>query len=166
MGNSMGQTKQRIRIDHWIAAILLFTMAAIAFINVLSRYLFHFSFAATEEITINLFVWLTVVGSGIAFERGGQLGIVTLYNIFPAKFKKMVILFSSGLSALLFLLVDIYVIQAIYDELTLFQATSPALAIPVWNYYIGVPIFSVFVFTGIYRDASSKLDGLRSEGAN
>ena len=41
-----------------------------------------------------------------------------------------------------------------------------ALAIPVWNYYIGVPIFSVFVFTGIYRDASSKLDGLRSEGGN
>jgi len=162
----MAEPKQRIRIDHLIAAILLFTMAAIAFINVLSRYLFHFSFAATEEITINLFVWLTVVGSGIAFERGGQLGIVTLYNIFSAKFKKVIILFSSGLSAVLFLLVDIYVIQAIYDELTLFQATSPALAIPVWNYYIGVPIFSVFVFIGIYRDASSKLDRLRSEEVN
>ena len=54
----MSQTNQRIRVDHWIAAILLFTMASIAFINVLSRYLFHFSFAATEEITINLFVWL------------------------------------------------------------------------------------------------------------
>ena len=162
----MEQTKQRIRIDHWIAAILLFTMASIAFINVLSRYLFHFSFAATEEITINLFVWLTVVGSGIAFERGAQLGMVTLYNIFPGKFKKIVILFASGLSAVLFLLVDIYMIQAIYDEITLFQATSAALAIPVWIYYIGVPIFSVFVFTGIYRDASSKLEALGSEGTD
>ena len=162
----MAQPKQRIRIDHLIAAILLFTMAAIAFINVLSRYLFHFSFAATEEITINLFVWLTVVGSGIAFERGGQLGIVTLYNILPAKFKKIATLFASGLSALLFVLVDIYMIQAIYDELTVFQAISPALAIPVWIYYIGVPIFSVFVFRGIYRDASSKLEELRSEGAD
>ena len=86
----MGKTKQRIRIDHLIAAILLFTMASIAFANVLSRYLFHFSFAATEEITINLFVWLTVVGSGIAFERGGQLGMITLFNVLPAKFKKIV----------------------------------------------------------------------------
>ena len=162
----MEQTKQRIRIDHWIAAILLFTMAAIAFINVLSRYLFHFSFAATEEITINLFVWLTVVGSGIAFERGAQLGMVTLYNVFPEKFKKIVILFASALSAILFLFVDIYMIQAIYDELTLFQATSPALAIPVWIYYIGVPILSIFVFRGIYRDASSKLERLGSEGAD
>jgi TRAP-type C4-dicarboxylate transport system permease small subunit len=156
----MGETKQRIRIDHLIAAILLFTMASIAFANVLSRYLFHFSFAATEEITINLFVWLTVVGSGIAFERGGQLGMITLFNVLPAKFKKIVILFSSGLSATLFILVDLYMIQAIYDEVTLFQATSAALAIPVWIYYIGVPIFSVFVFRGIYRDASTKLEGL------
>jgi TRAP-type C4-dicarboxylate transport system permease small subunit len=162
----MAQTKQRIRIDHWIVAILLFAMASIAFINVLSRYLFHLSFAATEEVTINLFVWMTVIGSGIAFERGGQLGMVTLYNIFPEKFKKIVTVFASGLSAILFFLVDIYMIQAIYDEITLFHATSAALGIPVWIYYIGVPIFSIFVFTGIYRDASSKLEGLRSEGAN
>ena len=160
----MGKPKQPIRIDHLIAAILLFTMASIAFINVLSRYLFHFSFAATEEITINLFVWLTVIGSGIAFERGGQLGMVTLYNIFPKKFKKIIIFFSSGLSALLFLLVDIYIIQAIYNELTIFQATSAALGIPVWIYYIGVPIFSIFVFFGIYRDSSHKLTGLQEEG--
>ena len=161
----MDQKNQRIRIDHLIVAILLFTMASIAFLNVLSRYLFHFSFAATEEVTINLFVWLTVVGSGIAFERGGQLGMVTLYKIFPKKFKKLVILFSSGLSASLFLIVDIFTIQAIYDELTLFQATSAALEIPVWIYYIGVPILSVFVFAGIYRDAASKLDALEMKEA-
>ena len=160
----MSQINPPIRIDHWIAAILLFTMASIAFINVLSRYLFHFSFAATEEITINLFVWLTVVGSGLAFERGGQMGMVTLYNIFPKKIKRLAILFSAGLGAILFLVVDYYVIQAIYDELTLFQAKSAALEIPVWIYYIGVPILSVFVFAGIYRDAASKLDGLKVEG--
>jgi len=160
----MGKDNQRIRVDHWIVAILLFAMASIAFINVLSRYLFHFSFAATEEITINLFVWITVVGSGIAFERGGQLGMVTLFNIFPKKYKKIVILFSSGLSAFLFLLVDIYTIQAIYFELTIFKATSAGLGIPVWIYYIGVPILSIFVFQGIYRDASSKLDDIERKG--
>jgi len=160
----MNKTEDRIRIDHWLVAILLFTMAAIAFVNILSRYLFHFSFAATEEITINLFVWVTVIGSGLAFERGGQLGMVTLYNLFSKRFKKFVVLFSAALSAALFLLVDIYMIQAIYQELTLFNATSAALGIPVWIYYIGVPIFSVFVFAGIYRDASVKLGGLEREG--
>jgi TRAP-type C4-dicarboxylate transport system permease small subunit len=160
----MSQRGQRIRIDHWIVAVLLFTMASIAFINVLSRYLFHFSFAATEEITINLFVWVTVIGSGIAFERGGQLGMITLFKVFPLRLKKIVIVFGSALSAFLFLLVDIYMIQAIYEELTLFHATSAALGIPVWIYYIGVPIFSVFVFAGIYRDAALKLGLLKGDG--
>jgi len=159
----MGDQDQSIRVDHWIAAILLFAMAAIAFINVLSRYLFHFSFAATEEITINLFVWMTVVGSGIAFERGGQLGMVTLYNVFPRRFKRVIVFFSAGMSALLFILVDVYTIQAIKDEVTLFHATSAALGIPVWIYYTGVPVFSIFVFMGIYRNASSRLDGLKEE---
>jgi len=161
----MAQYKLGFRIDHWIVAILLFTMASIAFINVLSRYLFHFSFAATEEITINLFVWVTVIGSGLAFERGGQLGMVTLYNLFSKRFKKFVIIFSAGLSAVLFILVDVYMIQAIYEELTLFQATSAALGIPVWIYYVGVPVFSIFVFAGIYRDANKKLAGLKTTGS-
>jgi TRAP-type C4-dicarboxylate transport system permease small subunit len=160
----MAEEKQRIRLDHLLAAILLFSMAAIAFINVLSRYLFHFSFAATEEITINLFVWLTVIGSGIAFERGGQLGMVTLFNVLPKKFKKTIILVSSALSSLLFILVDYYMIQAIYEELTLFGATSAALGIPVWIYYVGVPVFSVYVFAGIYRYARTRLQSLETDG--
>jgi len=161
----MGRSKRPIRIDHWIVAIFLFVMASIAFINVLSRYLFHFSFAFTEELTINLFVWLTVIGSGIAFERGGQLGMVTLYNLFPAKMKKTVTLINSALSAILFVLVDIYMIKAIYEEVTLFHATSAALGIPVWIYYVGVPVFSIFVFTGVYRHSASQLAVLKKEGA-
>ena len=151
----------KLRIDHVITALLLFVMAAIAFINVLSRYFFHFSFAATEEITINLFVWMTVLGSGIAFERGGHLGMVTLYNWFPTPLKKSVVILSAVLSALLFVLVNIYMIQAIYDEITLFHAASAALGIPVWIYYAGVSVLSVFVFRGVYRNAAKRLTILR-----
>ena len=155
--------KEKLRVDHLAAALLLFVMALIAFVNVLSRYFFHFSLAATEEITINLFVWLTVVGSGIAFERGAQLGMTTLFNVFPPKMKKIVSIISSSLSALLFLLVNIFVIQAIYDEITFFHATSGALGLPIWIYYLGVPVMSVFVFRGIYRGASAKLEEIENE---
>jgi TRAP-type C4-dicarboxylate transport system permease small subunit len=161
----LSEARNRIRIDHALVAILFSMMALIAFLNVVSRYFLHFSFSATEEITINLFVWVTVIGSGIAFERGGQLGMVTLYNIFPPRFKRGVILFSASLSALLFILVDIYTIQAIYDEVTIFNATSPALGIPVWIYYVGVPILSIFVFIGICRDATTRLSDLPDRGS-
>ena len=151
------------RFSHYMTALLLFIMAAIAFVNVLSRYLFHFSFASTEEITINLFVWMTVLGSGIAFERGLHLGMVTIYNLFPRKMKKVVIVFSAGLSAVLFLVVNVYMIQAIYDEITLFKATSAALGMPVWIYYLGVPVFSVYVFQGIYKNAINQLSNLEGD---
>ena len=154
--------KRKIRIDYCIVAILLAAMATIAFVNVLSRYLFHFSIGATEELTINLFVWLTVVGTGIAFERGAQLGMVTFFNLFPARMQKAVVVFSAALSAGLFVLVCIYMIQAIIDEVTLFHASSAALGIPVWIYYAGVPLFSIFVFRGVYRGASARLAELQS----
>jgi TRAP-type C4-dicarboxylate transport system permease small subunit len=152
----MGE-KKRIRADYWIAAILLMAMATIAFVNVLSRYFFHFSIGATEELTINLFVWMTVVGTGIAFERGAQLGMVTFFNMFPVKMQKAAVVFGAILSSGLFVLVCIYMIQAIIDEITLFHASSAALGIPVWIYYAGVPLFSVFVFRGVYRSASERL---------
>ncbi|MGA7874259.1 MAG: TRAP transporter small permease subunit [Desulfoferrobacter sp.] len=159
----MAVAKQKIPLDHWIAAILLFAMASIAFINVLSRYFFHFSFAATEEITINLFVWLTVVGSGIAFGRGAHLGMITLYKVFPKGFKKVVIVIHAALNTILFLILNTYIIQAIYDEVTVFHATSGALGLPVWIYYAGVTIFSVFVFKGIYLNVTTRLVKLEME---
>jgi TRAP-type transport system small permease protein len=157
--------KHTIRIDHWIAAVLLMTMALIAFVNVLSRYFVNFSIGSTEEITINLFVWMTVVGSGIAFERGAQLGMVTFFNMFPLKMRKVLVVFGALLGAGLFVLTCWYMIQAIYDEITLFHATSASLGIPVWIYYAGVPFLSVFVFQGIYRGAQARLAELdRSAG--
>jgi TRAP-type C4-dicarboxylate transport system permease small subunit len=154
---------RKFRIDEWIAAILLAVMSTIAFLNVLSRYFLHFSFAATEEITVNCFVWLTLVGSGIAFERGSQLGMVSVYNMFPKTGKKFVILLSAFLGAALFCLVDIIMIQTIYQEIALFHSTSASLGIPVVFYYIVVPILSVFVFLGIYREAAHKLKELEDQ---
>lgn len=157
--------KHTIRIDHWIAAVLLMTMALIAFVNVLSRYFVNFSFGFTEELTINLFVWMTVVGTGIAFERGAQLGMVTFFNMFPLKMRKALVVLSAFLGAVLFVLVCWYMIQAIYDEITLFHATSASLGIPVWIYYAGVPLLSVFVFRGIYRGARVRLQELDRDAA-
>ena len=55
-------------------------------------------------------------------------------------------------------------IQAIKDEVTLFQAQSAALGIPVWIYYAGVPLLSVFVFRGVWRDAKPGLPYCKERG--
>ena len=90
-------------------------------------------------------------------------GWVTFFNMFPLKVRKSLVLFSALLGAVLFVLVCIYMIQAIYDELTLFHATSAALGIPVWIYYAGVPALAVFVFRGIWRGAAARMADLEAE---
>lgn len=126
-------------------------MTLVAFVNILGRYLFHYSLAFTEEITINLFVWMTILGSGIAFERGIHLGMESVYNLFPRRAQRAVIIGSALLAAGLFAVVDILLIQTIYREITLFRATSPGLGIPVWIYYAGAVLCTPAVFIGIYR---------------
>ncbi len=89
--------------------------------------------------------------------------MITLYALFPKKIKKTIIIFSAALSSILFILVNYFIIMAIYDEITLFHAISGALNIPVWVYYAGVPLFSIFVFRGIVRDANLKLAELNNK---
>ncbi len=48
-------------------AVLLFSMALLAFINVLTRYFIKYSFASTEELEVASMVFLTMLGASAAF---------------------------------------------------------------------------------------------------
>lgn len=156
----MREREEKLRWEYWLIAVIFSAMALIALLNVLGRYIIHYSLAFTEEITINLFVWLVVIGTGLAFEKGGQLGMTTLFNAFPSGMKRAAVFLSAFLGAALFVVVDVLLIETIYHEITLFRATSPALNIPIWIYYAGVPLLSLSVFRGIYRGARTRLHAL------
>jgi len=141
----------KFRLSHWLTAMIFAAMALVSFVNFLGRYLFGYSLAFTEELTVNLFVWLTVLGTGIAFERGGHLGMVTLNNLFPERARRVVVIVSAALGAALFVVVDVMMLKLIHQDVTLFHATSDALGLPVWIYYAGVVALSPAVFVGIYR---------------
>jgi len=149
----------KLKIEELISAILLFIMASIAFINVLSRKFFHLSFAFTEEVTVHLFVWITVLGIAIAFEKGAHLGVVTVYNKLPKTLKKTAAFISASLSALLFLIVNYYAFREIYMDVTIFHMESEALRIPEWMYIIG----SVFIFKNIYKGLKIELKKIEGE---
>jgi len=153
----------KLKIEELISAILLFIMASIAFINVLSRKIFHLSFAFTEEVTVHFFVWITVLGIAIAFEKGAHLGVVTVYNKLPKTLKKTAAFISAALSALLFLIVNYYAFREIYMDVTIFHMESEALRIPEWMYIIGIPIFSVFIFKNIYKGLRIEINKIEGE---
>ncbi len=142
------------RLDHLLLAGMLAVMVAVAFLKI-GRYLFHYSLAFTEEITINLFVGVVVVGSGIAFERGWQLGVGTLAQRLPPGVQQALRGVNALLGAALFALVDVLLVRECYFEWTVFHARSAGLGVPVWIYYAGVVLLSGFVFRGLWRGARS-----------
>ena len=155
----------KLKIEELISAILLFIMASIAFINVLSRKIFHLSFAFTEEVTVHFFVWVTVLGIAIAFEKGAHLGVMAIYDKLPKTLKKIAAFISASLSTLLFLIVNYYAFREIYMDITIFHMESEALRIPEWMYIIGIPIFSVFIFKNIYKGLKIELKKIEGEEA-
>src|SRR3972149_5586535 len=58
-------------------------MTAGAFVNVITRYVVQYSLAFTEEIVVSLFVWLTLLGSAVAFREGSHLAFTSLVDRAP-----------------------------------------------------------------------------------
>ena len=54
------------RFEDILGSIMLAVMVTITFLNVIVRYCTNFSFAWTEEITINFFVWVVLLGTARA----------------------------------------------------------------------------------------------------
>ncbi len=154
---------RKLKFEEMLTVVILSIMAILAFINVLSRYIFHLSFAATEEIEINMFVWVTVIGIALAFERGSHLGMNLVFDKFPTFWKKIFIVLAALLAIYLFVIVDFYAIKDIIRDTTLYHSRSEALNIPNWIYTIGTPIFSIFVFKSIIASTIKNIKSLGKE---
>ena len=157
MGTQMWSLLDK-RFEDYLGSLLLAVMAAIAFINVVVRYCTSFSFAWTEELTINFFVWITMLGTARAFREGGHLGMTALYDALPRRFRRVCYWGSVILAAFFFGALFWTGLTEVMDEIDL-EATSEALGIPVWWYTIATPMFSLLI---IFRIAQRAFEDQRT----
>ena len=148
------------RFEEVLCALLFAAMAVITFLNIISRYLLKYSFAFTEELVVSFFVWLTLLGTSIAFREQSHLGFSFLVSRLPGKFQKFLLWAGAGLGAALFIFLIYFSIRQVGEEILL-GITSSGIGVPQWWYTLGVPVWSVLivlrVFQGAYR-ASRKLE--------
>jgi len=142
------------RFEEVLCAVLFAVMAVITFLNIISRYLLKYSFAFTEELVVSFFVWLTLLGTSIAFREQSHLGFSFLVDRLPPKIRRIFLWVSAGLGAALFIFLIYFAMGQIGEEISL-EITSSGIGVPQWWYTIGVPVFSVLiilrVFQGAYR---------------
>ena len=147
-----------------VACVVIFTvMTLIAFGNILSRYLFKYSFAFTEELVVSLFVWLTLLGAGAAFRYGSHLGFTLLAEKMPPFIRQIQVWFCYALTTILFVSLIYFSIKQISYEIS-FSIRSMGVGIPQWYYTVGMPFWSLLVLYRIFQGAHSASKKISNPG--
>lgn len=144
------------RFEELLGSVLLAVMVTIAFVNVIVRYWTSFSFAWTEELTINFFVWVVLLGTARSFRDGGHLGMTLLYESFPRPARMICYWIGIVICVAFFGALCWTGILEVIDEYEL-EAISESLGIPVWWYTIATPAFSLLVIVRMLQRSVSDL---------
>ncbi len=140
------------RLEEGALVLTFAVMTVVAFVNVITRYLVQYSLAFTEEIVVSLFVWLTLLGTAVAFREGSHLAFTYLVERAPRPVRRLSVAVTTALTVALFALLLYFGVGQIDNE-RLMGTTSEALAIPQWWYTAGIPLFSALVIVRVAQAA-------------
>ena len=132
------------KIEEGICILCLIAMTTLVFANVISRYVLHLSLSFSEEITTNLFVLLSMMGTAIAARRRAHLGLSILTDAVSPKARRALLIFGYGLSTVFCFAVFFYGIKMVRNEYILGQVT-PSMQWPEWIYGCFVPFGAAFM---------------------
>ncbi len=138
------------RFEEILGALLLAVMSCIAFLNVIIRYCTNLSFAASEELTVNFFVWIVLLGTSRAFREGGNFSMNILYEHVSRPIRLFFYIISITCSIAFFAALCWHGTFEVIDELEL-DVVSESLAIPVWLYTAATPCFSALIIVRILQ---------------
>lgn len=136
------------RFDEVLAAAAMGLICAISFANVIVRYLTDVSFAFTEEYSVFLLVFMTLIGSAVAFASDGHIRILFFRNLLPPRHRRLADALALLLSGLLFAMVLYYGALFAFDEWE-YEETSPGLGYPNWIYTIWLPLLCGWILACI-----------------
>ena len=114
-------------------------MACLAFANVITRYVFQYPLAFTEELEVNALVWLTMFGTSSAFRRRRHLSMLFFQDRLPEKIRVYLRQFIELLSIGLFVSLGYLGAMQLLDERFL-EITSESLNLPQWFYTVCIPV--------------------------
>lgn len=133
--------------DHFEELVLVIAFAAMLIINfgnVCGRYVFHSSWAFTEEVCMIAFLYVTFFGASLAVRKHQHLGFTLLYEKLTGKAKLIVDTVSMLMILALMYFAVRYGIAVVQNQMNFHSVTS-ALHIPVAVGSISVPLGSLCI---------------------
>ncbi|MDO4522883.1 MAG: TRAP transporter small permease [Eubacteriales bacterium] len=82
-------------IENIVLAISLLMVLILTFGNVIARYVFHHSWGFTEELTVAVFVLVSLLGAGVAARKGELVNLALVTDNVGPKVKKVLLAISN-----------------------------------------------------------------------
>ncbi len=146
-----------------LCALIFLAMTFLGFANICVRYLSNRSLASTEELLINGFVLLTVLGAAIAARRGEHLAVTLLQDLLPRRGRMALLLLATLLGVVLLAAAVWYTGQLVANQLANGSVTY-ALQVPAWWYSVGLPVGFLLVMLRFVQGALAAFKALRAGG--
>ena len=133
----------------YIATVCFFILTILLFLQVVSRYLFKFSFTWMEELGTIMFVYMTYLGISGAITSRKHLRIDFLLDIMPFRVKRVFLIFSNVVFAAFNVFVSIVMVDLIK---LLGSSVTTILRIPKAAVYSIIPIALLFSVVRLVQD--------------
>lgn len=133
-----------ISIERWLLALAMALLCIITMANVVVRYFTNFSFAFTEELSVSLMVFMTLVGAAAAFRNGSHINVTLLVDRLPPTARRATQVFAVTTCCVMFGVLAWYGARMAWDDYR-YDVTSPALGLPQWIYSIWLPLLSLLI---------------------
>ena len=107
------------QIDTMISVVALIVLICITFIGVVFRYVLGTPFSWLEEVQLALIIWIVFCGGRYAFETNSHVAIDMIYDMFPNKGKKVLLMIIAVVVTVVLAFVCFYSID--YIKISIFN---------------------------------------------
>ncbi|MCI6157770.1 MAG: TRAP transporter small permease [Peptoniphilaceae bacterium] len=132
------------KVEEYICTVCLAIMTILVFVNVISRYVLHMSLSFSDEITTNLFILLSMMGSAIATKRRAHLGLTAVTDALPPNLRKGLTVLGFAIGTIFSATLFYYGIHMILNQVKLGQVT-PTMQWPEWVFGTFIPLGAFFL---------------------
>lgn len=127
-------------INQSIATIGITAGIAVAFTNVVARYVFDASFVWASELSIYLFLWSAFFGAAYCFKKDAHIAVTIILDIVPTSIAKIMLILSHAITLGFLAAVSYYGYEYLLLVIDLDERSIDLWDMPMWIIYLVVPV--------------------------
>lgn len=160
--------KQCFRILHKLedgfCSLVLLLVTAVLFVNVVLRYFFRSGIHWSDEFIRYLMIWISFVGISIGARKGKLMAVDLILNYSGPVQKRIIKFINNVIGAVFGILLCYYGVQSV-SSMSRSAQVSPALEIPMYIFYMAIPLSGALMTLEFVGGAIRFLIGTESEGS-